>query len=385
VAGGSPQANPDRQASTRRRAYLDWLRGLAVLVMIEGHTFDAWTRPADRSQTAYDWIVLIAGAGGPLFLFLAGVSVAFAATARTARLGSEAAAARTVRSRGWQIFLYAFLFRLQSFVLSGSSDPSMLLKVDILNVMGLSIVASAMLWRSAGALPGRVIVLTGATVAIAMVTPVLRHAAFVDALPDPVEWYFHPVRGRTNFTLFPWSGFVTAGAAVGLVLQRKQDRRSEQRIISGIAVMGLLVSTGGYAASYLPSFYSHSDFWTSSPTFFFLRVGVLMVALSLAWMWEQRPWSTRRWSPLVLFGVESLFVYWIHVELVYGLLSTPLHRALPLPWVVVAFVTFTVLMLGVVALKRRLQTRWQTRRRPGSGAAAADGPVSAANSRGTST
>jgi uncharacterized membrane protein len=332
--------------------------------MIEGHTFDAWTRPADRSQSAYDWVVLIAGAGGPLFLFLAGVSVAFAVSARAARLGSEAAAARTVRTRGWQIFLYAFLFRLQSFVLTGSSDPAMLLKVDILNVMGLSIVAAAMLWQSAGALPRRVLVLTGATVAIAMVTPILRHAPFLGVVPDPVEWYLHPVAGRTTFTLFPWSGFVTAGAAVGLVLQRARDRRSEQRVIICIAIVGLLVSAAGYATSYLPSLYSDSDFWTSSPTFFLLRAGLLMMAVSLAWTWAQRPWAAGRWSPMILFGVESLFVYWIHVELVYGVVSTPLHRRLPLPWVVVAFATFTVLMLGVVALKRRTQTRWQARRQP---------------------
>ena len=30
-------------------------------------------------------------------------------------------------------------------------------------------------------------------------------------------------------------------------------------------------------------------------------------------------------------GRTSLFIYWIHVELVYGLISLPLHRALSLP------------------------------------------------------
>ena len=57
----------------------------------------------------------------------------------------------------------------------------------------------------------------------------------------------------------------------------------------------------------------------------------------------------------MLLGVESLFVYWIHVEMVYGLLTRPLHRRLPLPWTVAAFAAFTVLMLGVVVLKRRAQ------------------------------
>ena len=29
-----------------RRGYIDWLRGVSVLIMIEAHTLDAWTRGA---------------------------------------------------------------------------------------------------------------------------------------------------------------------------------------------------------------------------------------------------------------------------------------------------------------------------------------------------
>ena len=37
-------------SSTVRHAYLDWVRGLAVLIMIEAHVLDAWTHAADRSR-----------------------------------------------------------------------------------------------------------------------------------------------------------------------------------------------------------------------------------------------------------------------------------------------------------------------------------------------
>ena len=43
---------------------------------------------------------------------------------------------RTAERRGWQIFGLAFLFRLQSYVLSGFQNAVSLLKVDILNIMG---------------------------------------------------------------------------------------------------------------------------------------------------------------------------------------------------------------------------------------------------------
>ena len=62
------------QAVARRREYLDWLRGVAVLIMIEAHALDAWTRPADRGSAVYEWAVIVGGMGAPLFLLLAGVS-----------------------------------------------------------------------------------------------------------------------------------------------------------------------------------------------------------------------------------------------------------------------------------------------------------------------
>jgi uncharacterized membrane protein len=333
-----------------------------VLIMIQAHTVDSWTLPVERTRTAYAWAVIVGGMGAPLFLFLAGVSVAFAAAGRSATLGGDAAASRTVRRRGWQIFLYAFLFRLQSLVLSPGSPAIGLLKVDILNVMGPSIVGAAALWGWARGLRGRVVLLGAVTIAIAMLTPLVRATPLLSSLPDPVEWYFRPMPGRTNFTMFPWSGFVTAGAVVGLFLYGARDPRRERRVIGGLAAAGVLIAAAGYGASYLPPIYARTNFWTSSPTFFFLRTGILLMGIPLAWAWEQRPWAAGRWRPLVLLGVESLFVYWIHVEMVYGVLTSPLHRQLRLPWVFAGFALFSLLMLLAVVLKQRAQARWRARR-----------------------
>jgi hypothetical protein len=87
-------------------------------------------------------------------------------------------------------------------------------------------------------------------------------------------------------------------------------------------------------------------------------MGLLLIGVGVAWTWLQRPAIAGRQRPLVLLGVESLFVYWIHVEMVYGLLTSPLHRRLALPWVAAAFAAFTLLMLGVVVIKRGAGERW---------------------------
>jgi hypothetical protein len=54
------------------------------------------------------------------------------------------------------------------------------------------------------------------------------------------------------------------------------------------------------------------------------------------------------------FGVSSLFVYWIHVEMVYGIVSLPLHRQLTLPQAGVAYVALCVLLFALVRLKNRV-------------------------------
>jgi hypothetical protein len=61
-----------------------------------------------------------------------------------------------------------------------------------------------------------------------------------------------------------------------------------------------------------------------------------------------RWWRAER---LQEFGRASLFVYWVHVELVYGVVTAPIHRRLALPLALIAFVIFTVAMFGLVRLK----------------------------------
>src|SRR5687768_16979530 len=101
--------------------------------MIEGHARDSWTRLADRDRDAYQWLNILAGFGAPIFLFIAGLSLALAAGSRLRKGLSEREAGRMAVRRGLTIFGLAFLFRLQSWIISGGPFPQSLLKVDILN------------------------------------------------------------------------------------------------------------------------------------------------------------------------------------------------------------------------------------------------------------
>jgi uncharacterized membrane protein len=346
-------------SSAARRSYLDVLRGVAVLIMIEAHVIDSWTRAADRGTRAFGQSLILGGFGAPLFLFLAGIAVVLSAGSKARRSGDPAAASRAVQARGLQIFALALLFRLQSWVLGGFSAPAWtMLKVDILNVMGPAMVAAAALWALGRGPRTRIVSFAAAAIAVVLMTPAIRHIAALAALPDWIEGYLRPIPGLTNFTFFPWIAFVLAGAVVGVILDAAQTPEADRRANIALGLTGAVLAVAAYHASFLPPLDPRSAFWTTSASFFCLRLGIMVVALALAWGWEQRPGAGRRWSPLQLFGRTSLFVYWVHVELVYGLISRPLHGAFSLGSAWAALGGVCLLMLWLAALKERLTGKY---------------------------
>ena len=350
------------QASITRRQYIDYLRGVAVLIMLLAHTFDAWTADGVRSTVAFRRVLILGGFGAPLFLWLAGVASVLSAERTFRRSGSRKAAALSVFRRGVEIFLLAFLFRLQGFIVSPGASPVTLFRVDILNVMGPSIAAAGLVW---GLSRNRVVVgVANATLAIAfaMSTPLVRMAAWVNALPVGAQWYLRPAGDLTNFTLVPWAGFVFAGGAAGLLLAAARDQRTEMRAQLSIATAGAALTAVGFYGASLPTIYRQSSFWTSSPTYFAIRTGVMMLALTATYGLVRAAASRGGTLPwLERLGRRSLFVYWIHVELVYGYATWPIRHRLEIWQTTIAWLAFSVMIYGFVVLRDRLVAWWHTK------------------------
>jgi uncharacterized membrane protein len=352
-------------ARSTRLAYIDWLRGVAVLIMIVWHTLDSWTVLADRQGRAWAFLILLGGWAAPLFLLLAGVAVALAGSAYTDRAierGMNAAAARQaagwrLQKRGWQIFALAHVFRLQSFLLNPTALWSSLLKPDILNIMGVGLVAAAFCWSRATTRARQIVWLIAPAAAIVFITPASRMWVWPEvfrSFAPRLEAYIRPINGMGVFSVFPWVAFVLIGALVGVVVAEAQRREEGDALQVRLAIGGAGLALAGTVGMYLPSI-TASQFWTTSVSFFLIRAGVMTLGLPLAWVWLR--WVGTGASPMLLFGQASLFVYWVHVELAYGWFTQPLHQKLPLGWAVAALMAFILLMLGVTWL-------WIRRPRP---------------------
>jgi uncharacterized membrane protein len=350
-------------STPHRRVYLDWARGLAVLLMIEAHTLDAWTGPQSRVGRPFAYATILGGFAAPLFLWLAGVGVALSAASVLRRSGSRGKAIDAICRRGLELFILAFLFRLQGFVVTPGSYPVMLFRVDILNIMGPAIVAAGLIWALTSRPATLVSAYAGLACAVAMVTPLVRMWPLVDRLPIWMQWYLRPSGDYTAFTLFPWIGFVFAGAACGVLLADARDTATERRVLlgfvaAGVAVLGLGVFTMGR-----PAIYAHSSFWTSSPTYFAIRVGILMTSLAVVYGAARAAERHGvRLAALERLGQSSLFVYWIHVELVYGYTTWPIRHRLPLWGTAIAWALFSALMYAAVVRRDQLVDWWRARR-----------------------
>ncbi len=337
----------------KRLPFLDWTRGLAVLIMIQCHAFNSLVRQDLRQGGPYVLSQFVGGMAAVLFLFLAGMTFAFQMDRLDRREAGAGQRMRALMRRAGYILLLAYLFRLNNSLMGMPHPPwRVLLKVDILNSMGaaMALLAAAgllqPLWRArAAALAG---------LAIASAAPLVSGLDW-SGLPVFVSNYLVP--NRAAFPLFPWSAYLAFGVAAGAILKRIPEDRME-RTMQWAVLAGFGLVFGGQYFSNIPySLYSKSEFWLDSPALVFIRTGVVLLMLAFAYLWTLHI-AAGGWSWVQCLGKTSLLVYWVHVLLVYGWLANPWKSALGIAQAVTATSLVVLMMLGLSAAK----LRWSARR-----------------------
>src|SRR5665213_1007280 len=65
------------KSGTSRLGFIDWTRGLAAVIMIQGHTFHSFTSNDLRDKGPYMLSQFLGGLPPAIFLFLTGITFAF--------------------------------------------------------------------------------------------------------------------------------------------------------------------------------------------------------------------------------------------------------------------------------------------------------------------
>ncbi len=334
------------------------MRGFAVVVMVMGHSIDAVLNQQVRATEAFRFYDAVRGFTAPMFLFISGFAFAVVALRRWndyVTFGPQLRK-RIVRLL-WLLALgYALHFPFFSLnkILHNTrpEEYAMLFQVDILHCLVVTMLALHLLMAVART-PDRFLkIVAGVGAGIVAVGPIVWQVEFAGILSPVLAPYFNQ-KVQSIFPLFPFSAYLCAGAATGLLFHRARAHGGEPAFLRTLAGTGVAVALTGLVFDFLPvTLYPPHDFWKVSPDFFMIRTGV--IAAVTAGFFSLRRIPEPFASNLVVLGQGSLLVYAVHLVLVYGSAANPglmqiIGQRLAPPQAVV--VALGVLVLMVTTLR----------------------------------
>lgn len=301
----------------------DWLRGVAVVVMIQTHAV-VLLQKALEGDALFRRLMLIDGLVAPSFIFSAGfalalvqVRVALAARSLPAdqRESARSKQAKKSLKRIAEVLAVATLVNLIWFRLD---EPKWLLRLDILHCIGLSLLLVLPLLTLLGARPGllRWVLLALAGVIFGL-APIAERAGGVasiflntrvGALDDTLG---------SAFPLFPWSGYVFLGGSFGATVAMMQREATLWRwwaLLVGLG--GLLWATDGF---WRAAYGAHA-FYVTNPANAAQRWTLVLLVVAMFRALERLlPSSPRSRIATVVgtFGTSSLSAYFFHEMLLY--------------------------------------------------------------------
>ncbi len=256
----------------------DWLRGLAVVVMVQTHAL-ALLHKDLRLGAFFQKLQWVDGLVAPSFIMAAGFSLALVQVRGAASGARRKRALKSLRRVGEVIFVAVFMTWIWFPIFQ---QPHWLLRIDILSCIALSLLIALPIFA---ALAHRPRLLAGLNLAIAVA--ILFATPPGEAITGPLAHFvtnkelLGPNTGSV-FPLFPWTAHVFLGGSLGAVAASVSTRKLVGYLIF---LLGL-----GYAV------------W---------HVGARVMAVDPTRQWWMTPNHAERWMmvcaiSLALLGVEHL-------------------------------------------------------------------------------
>ena len=335
-----------------RELYIDAFRGLMALVMVQGHLCDHLLSPEARALGLYQFQAMFHGSTAPGFLFASGfvaglprAPLSFRASVRRAR--------RILFVLGVGYALHLPYFSLMKTVQEAdAAQLRALFACDALQAIAVSqLLVLALQWIAGR----RWSLLTGvlATLVIAA-GPFAWDARLSERVPPALGAYFD-VSSGSHFPLFPFSAFVLAGTVAGAAVGRQEPGRRRRRALrAGVALVacGWLLEAAWLGGRVF--------FWGVSPAYTLIRLGALLLLLLLVDVAGE--WEPPGFRALALLGRETLLVFVLHLQLLYGGVLAPgplegLAGRLGFGAAAVALVAMVPVLFACAWLWHRLKSR----------------------------
>lgn len=312
-----------KEKSKNRIIFIDLMRALAVLMMVQGHTVD--TLLADNYRTFDSPLFTlwwsIRGLTAPIFLFTAGTVFTYLLRMNKVPFGENIRVKKGIK-RFFMLICIAYFMRYPTpYVVYFKEvtdyqwknffavDVLHLIAFGILFVIGLSYIAEKFRIRDS------IIFSTAAFISFVLYAPFAK-VNWVEFLPMPLAGYLYQGSGSL-FPLVPWAGFVFSGAFLGSYLASNPDAFRTRLFSIRLLYIGLLfLALSAVGNVFEIAIYGESNFWTTSPNLIFFRLGIVVLLNSmvsyLALKFQHIP------KLLMAIGRNSLPIYVVHIIILYG-------------------------------------------------------------------
>jgi uncharacterized membrane protein len=291
---------------------LDAFRAVAVLLMIQGHTFTALLRSDAYHGSWSTWHSLVHGLTAPMFLLGGGLAYGIVT-------------GRATRPIGWRLARRALMLLAIGFILQLPRAPlhrivadrallTAAMRVGPLQLIGVCLLICEALRVLLETPRRRAAVSGGLAFAISFTAPWVWQWHASEHGPLPLGTWLDGY-SSSLFPFFPWAAFFFLGVTLAALVPRLNAARLIA-IGAGAAALAYALFVRGHV---LRELYGEHELWHTSPLYVAFRSGASLAWLGSLWMFEsalRRAWPRLPWLDALARG--SLVAYVAHLLVLYG-------------------------------------------------------------------
>lgn len=306
-----------------RIVFIDLMRALAVFMMVQGHTIDAFLLPELKSEDSLLFSVwnTIRGFTAPIFMFSAGVAFTYLFRSKRTNFSANPRVKKGV-NRFFILLLLAYFLRFPTyhiFDLSGIPEEhwKAFYTIDALHLIafGLLFIMLFMYVSEKIKINEIYLLLAGALLFLGL-----------QILFEPVKWttIIHPFFAAylysgsgSFFPLFPWVAYLLCGAALGSKIASAPVLVKSPQFGIRLIVIALAIFTVGKSLEQIKFALDWGEpLWVNAIYWFSLRISIV---LGLNGVMSIVAHNITRIPRIVrLFGTYSLLIYVVHIVILYG-------------------------------------------------------------------
>ncbi len=311
-----------------RVIFIDLMRAIAVLQMVQGHTIDVLLTQDLRTTESQAFAVwyFFRGMTAPIFMFTAGAVFTYLFRSVKKPFSQNYRVKKGLRRAALLLFI-GYMLRYPSWTIVDFSQVTpeawkSFFVVDVLQLIGFSL----LLLLSISFIVEKLRFNFTATFVISAVL-IFVASPFMDGinwnfyLPEPIACYLYDGTGSL-FPIFPWAGYVISGAVLGSYLAEKPLVFKSSRFSILLAIFGATFLLTALLSGIVLNASSIKFISAQlSPEVIFFRMGfVLLLTAVVSYISlkvEHIPYL------IILLGRNTLLIYVVHLIILYGSIWSP--------------------------------------------------------------